>query len=167
MEFDLSSCSIISCLQLDDSSLFARALASSLMSVVMCLRWPWWWPLVPLYWFCVILFGIWFLCAWRALSAGWPRRLPVWCCLWLVVLGASSEWELVWIANCKLCMRCASASSNGGLLGVLLYVSCSLSSLRFSIVQMRVPSVLCSVVCDGFVGCWVSSYLLVGCIFRS
>ena len=66
-----------------------------------------------------------------------------------------------------LCMRCASASSNGGLLDVLLYVSCSLSSLGFSIVQMRVPSGLCSVMCDGFVWCWVSSYLLVGCISSS
>ena len=27
---------------------------------------------------------------------------------------------------------------------------------------MRVPSGLCSVVCDGFIGCLVSSYLLVG-----
>ena len=44
---------------------------------------------------------------------------------------------------------------------------CRLSSLRFSIVQMSVPSGLCSVLCDGFVGCWVSSYLLYmldGCI---
>ena len=32
---------------------------------------------------------------------------------------------------------------------------------------MRVPSGLCSVVCDGFVGCWVSSYLLVGWMSRS
>jgi hypothetical protein len=38
-------------------------------------------------------------------------------------------------------------------LAVLLYISCSLSSLRFSIVQMRVPSSLCSEVCVGFVGC--------------
>ena len=50
---------------------------------------------------------------------------------------------------------------------MLLYMSCSLSSLRFSIMQMRVPSGLCSVVCDGFVGCWVSSYLLVGWMSRS
>ena len=32
---------------------------------------------------------------------------------------------------------------------------------------MRVPSGLCSVVCDGFVGRWVSSYLLVGWMSRS
>ena len=64
-------------------------------------------------------------------------------------------------------MRCASDSSNGELLGVLLYMSCSLSNLRFSIVQMRGPSGLCSMVCDGFVGCWVSSYLLVGLMSKS
>ncbi len=63
-------------------------------------------------------------------------------------------------------MRCARDSFNGGLFDVLLYMSCSLSSLRFSIVQMRVPSGMCSVVCDGFVGCWVSSYLLVGWMSR-
>jgi hypothetical protein len=63
-----------------------------------------------------------------------------WCCL-----------SFLWI-------RCASDSSNGGLLVVLLYISCSLSSLRFSIVQMRVhTSSLCSEVGVGFVGCWVSS----------
>ncbi len=50
---------------------------------------------------------------------------------------------------------------------MLLYMSFSLSSLRFSFVQMRVPFGLCSVVCDGFVGCWVSSYLLVGWMSRS
>ena len=61
-------------------------------------------------------------------------------------------------------IRCASDSSNGGLFDVLLYMSCSLSSLRFYIVQMRVPFGLCNVVCDGFVGCWVSSYMLVGCM---
>ena len=63
-------------------------------------------------------------------------------------------------------MRCASDSSKGGLLGELLYMSCSLSSLRLSIVQIRAPSGLCSVVCDGFVGYWVSSYLLVGWMSR-
>ena len=46
-------------------------------------------------------------------------------------------------------------------------MSCSLFSLLFSIVQMRVPSGMCSVVCDGFVGCCVSSYLLVGWMSRS
>ena len=50
---------------------------------------------------------------------------------------------------------------------MLLYMSCRLSSLRFSIVQMRVPSGLCRVVCDRLVGCWVSSYLLVGWMSRS
>jgi hypothetical protein len=64
-------------------------------------------------------------------------------------------------------MRCASDSSKGGLLVELLYMSCSLSSLRSSIVQMRVPSGLCSVVRDGIVGCWVSSYLLIGWMSRS
>ena len=64
-------------------------------------------------------------------------------------------------------MRFACDSSNGGLSGVFLYMSCSLSSLRFFIVQMRVPFGLCSVVCDGFVGCWVSSYLLVEWMSRS
>ena len=66
-----------------------------------------------------------------------------------------------------LWIRCASDSSNIGLLAVLLYMSCSLSSLRFSIVHMRVPSGLCSVVCDGFDWCWVSSYMLVGLMSRS
>ena len=37
--FDLSSCSITSFLRLGDSSLFYRALAKFLMSVVMCLKW--------------------------------------------------------------------------------------------------------------------------------
>ena len=32
---------------------------------------------------------------------------------------------------------------------------------------MRVPSGLCSVLCDGFVGCWVNSYLFVGWMSRS
>jgi len=34
-------------------------------------------------------------------------------------------------------------------------------------VQVRVPSGLCSVVCGGFVGFWVSSYLLGGWMSRS
>jgi hypothetical protein len=68
------------------------------------------------------------------------------------------------LANLPICL---SDSSNGGLLAMLLYMSCGLSSLRFPIVQMRVPFGLCSVVCDGFVGCWVSSYLLVGWMSRS
>ncbi len=50
---------------------------------------------------------------------------------------------------------------------MLLYMSCSLSCLRFSIVQMRIPSGLCSVACDGFIGGWLSSYLLVGWMSRS
>jgi len=83
------------------------------------------------------------------LSYNFLRIFFGWCCL-----------PFLWI-------RCASDSSNGGLLAVLLYISCSLSSLRFSIVQMRVPSGLCSEVCDGFVGCWVISYLLVGWMSRS
>ena len=66
-----------------------------------------------------------------------------------------------------LWMRCASDSSKGGLLGEMLYMSCSISSLRLSIVQMRVSSGLCSVVCDGIVECWISSYLLVGWMSRS
>ena len=50
---------------------------------------------------------------------------------------------------------------------MMLYMSCSLSSFRFSIVQMRVPSGVCSVACDGFVGCCLSSYLMVGWMSRS
>ena len=50
---------------------------------------------------------------------------------------------------------------------MLLYMSCSLSSLRMSIVHMRVLSGLCSVACDGLVGCLVSSYLLAGWMSRS
>ena len=73
----------------------------------------------------------------------------------------------MWCCLLFLCIRCASDSSNGGLLAVLLYMSCSLSSLRFSIVQVRVPSGMCSVVCDGFVGCCVSSCLLVAWMSRS
>ncbi len=53
-------------------------------------------------------------------------------------------------------------SSNGGLLGMFLYMLCSLSSLLFSIVYMVAPSSLCSAMCVGFVGCCVSSYLFVG-----
>jgi hypothetical protein len=67
-----------------------------------------------------------------------------------------------WCCLLFLWTRYARDASNGELLDVLLYMSCSLSSLRFSTVQMRVPSGLYNVVCDGFVGCWVSSYLLVG-----
>ena len=72
-----------------------------------------------------------------------------------------------WCCLSFLWMRCASDFSNGGLLAALLYISCSLSSLRLYFVQMRVPSCLCSEVCVGFVGCWVSSYWLVGWVSRS
>ena len=54
-------------------------------------------------------------------------------------------------------MSFARDSSNGGFMGILLYMSCSLSNLLFSIVNMVVPSGLCSEVCVGFVGCCVSS----------
>ncbi len=64
-------------------------------------------------------------------------------------------------------MSRAIDSSNGGLLAALLYISCSLSSLRLSFVQMRVLSGLSSEVCVGFVGCGVSSYRLVGWMSRS
>jgi hypothetical protein len=75
---------------------------------------------------------------------------------------------LGWCCLLFLWIRCASDSSNGGLLVVLLYMSCSsLSSIRFSIVHTRVPSGLCSVVCDVFFWCWVSSYLTVGWMSRS
>ena len=50
-------------------------------------------------------------------------------------------------------MRFASDFSNDGLLAELLYISCNLSSRRLSIVQMIVPSCLCSEVHVGFVGC--------------
>ena len=83
------------------------------------------------------------------LSRSSPRILFGWCCL-----------SFLWI-------KCASDSSNGRLLAALLYISRSLSSLRLSIVQMRVPSSLCSKVCVGFVGCWVSSYRFVGWMSRS
>jgi len=64
-------------------------------------------------------------------------------------------------------MSCASNFSNGGLLAVLLYISCILFSLRLSIVQMGVPFGLCSEVRDGFVGFCVISYRLVGWVSRS
>ena len=63
--------------------------------------------------------------------------------------------------------RCASDFSNGGLLAALLYISCNLSSLRLSIVQMRVPSGLYSEMCVGFAGCCVSSYRFFGWMSRS
>ena len=46
-------------------------------------------------------------------------------------------------------------------------MSWSLSSLRFSIVHMVVPSGLWSVVCVGLVGCWDNTYAFVGCVSRS
>ncbi len=46
-------------------------------------------------------------------------------------------------------------------------MSYNVSSLLLSIVHMVVPSGLCSVACDGFVGCWASSYRFVGCMSRS
>ena len=64
-------------------------------------------------------------------------------------------------------MSCASDFSNGGLLDALLYISCNLSILRLSILQMRAPFGLCSEVCVGFVGCCVSLYRLVGWMYRS
>ena len=73
----------------------------------------------------------------------------------------------MWCCLLLLRIRCASDSSKGGLLCELLYMSCSLSSLRLSIVQMWVLSGLCNVVCDRFVGRWVSSYLLDESMSRS
>jgi hypothetical protein len=97
-----------------------------------------------------------------------PQRRGWVSMVFFALLSCSSSWIFLrWCCLLFLWMRCASDSSNGGLLGVLLYMSCSLSSLRFSIVLMRVPSGLCSVLCDGFVGCWVSSYLPVGFMSRS
>ena len=88
--------------------------------------------------------------------------------VFFALLSCSSIWILLrWWCLLFLWMRCASDSSKVGLLGVLLYMSCNLSSRRFSIVVIKVPSGLCSVLCDGFVGCWVSSYLFVGCMSRS
>ncbi len=71
-----------------------------------------------------------------------------------------------WCCLSYLCMSFARDSSNRGLLGMLLYMSCSLSSLMFSIVHMVVPSGLCSAVWVGFDGCCVRSYLFVGWVSR-
>ena len=65
-------------------------------------------------------------------------------------------------------MRCASDSSNGGLLGVLLHMSCSLSSRRFSIVLMRVHPVYVVYYVMGLLGvglariCWLDGCLGLG-----
>jgi hypothetical protein len=56
-----------------------------------------------------------------------------------------------------LWMSFARDSSNDGFVVKLLYMSCSLSDLLFSVVQTVVPFGLCSVVCVGFVECCVSS----------
>ena len=64
-------------------------------------------------------------------------------------------------------MSCASDFSKRGLLAALLYISCTLSSPRLSIVQTRVPSGLFSEVCVGFVGCCMSSYGFAGWKSRS
>ena len=64
-------------------------------------------------------------------------------------------------------MSLARDSANRGFDLSCLYMSWSLSSLLFSIVPMAVPSGLCSVVCVFCVGCFVSSYRWVGCVFRS
>ena len=82
---------------------------------------------------------------------GYPPHKSGWVSM---VFLALLSWSSSWIFLRSFClmflwMRCASDSSNGGVSGVLLYMSCSLSSLRFSIVQMGVPSGLCRVVCDG------------------
>ncbi len=61
----------------------------------------------------------------------------------------------------------ARVSSSGGLVGVLLYMLCSLSSLLFSIVHRGVRFGLCGVVCVDFVGCCVSSYRLFAWVSRS
>ena len=66
-----------------------------------------------------------------------------------------------------LWISCTNYFSNGGLLAAWLYISCNLSSLRLSILQMWAPSGLCSEMCVGFVGCRVSSYRLVGWMSRS
>ena len=68
-----------------------------------------------------------------------------------------------WCCLSCLWMSFARNSSIRGSVGMLYYMSCSLSNLLFSIVQMGVPSGLCNEVCVGFVGClWVRSDLLVG-----
>ena len=64
-------------------------------------------------------------------------------------------------------MSLARDSVNGGFILSRLYMSCSLSSLLFSIVCMVVPSGLCSVVYVFTVGCCVSSYRWVECVSRS
>jgi len=59
----------------------------------------------------------------------------------------------------------ARDSSNGGFVGMMLHMSCSLSNLLFYIVQMVVPSGLCNEAGVDFVVCCVTcSDLLVGCI---
>ena len=95
-------------------------------------------------------------------KSGWMSMM------FFALLSNSSRWIFfMWFCLLFLWIRCASDSSKGGLLCELLYMSCSLSSLRLAIMQMRVPSGLCNAVCDRFVGCWVSSYLLVGWMSRS
>jgi hypothetical protein len=53
-----------------------------------------------------------------------------------------------WCCLSCLWMSFARDSSNGGFMGMVLYMSCSLSNLLFSIVQMVVPSGLCSEMCQ-------------------
>jgi hypothetical protein len=65
------------------------------------------------------------------------------------------------------CMSLARDSGNGRFVFSCLHMSWILSSLLFSIVHMVMPSGLCSVVCVFSVGCCVSSYRRVGCVYRS
>ena len=83
-----------------------------------------------------------------------PQRSGWVSMMFLALLSCSSSWIFFrWCCLLFLWTRCASDSSNEGLWGVFLHISCSLFSLRLSIVEMRVPSGLCSVLSDGFVGC--------------
>ncbi len=54
-------------------------------------------------------------------------------------------------------MSFARDSSNGGFVGMSLYMPCNLSNLLFCGVQMVVSFGLRNEVCVGFVGCCVSS----------
>jgi hypothetical protein len=78
--------------------------------------------------------------------------------MFFVLLSRSSRSIFFgWCYLSCLWMSFARDSLNGGFAGILLYMLCIFSNLMFSIVQMLVPSSLCSEVCVGFVGCCVSS----------
>ncbi len=63
-------------------------------------------------------------------------------------------------------MSFARDSATGGFVSMFVYMSRILSSLRFCMVYMMVPSGLCKIVRCGFVGRCMSSYCRVGCVSR-